>query len=125
MHLAYAWIAIAFVLAALASLGLCSWVAVHHALAVGALGGMTLGMITRTALGHSGRRLQTTRSEPWAYGAIMLAALLRLAPLLLPVPGTYFVWLWAAAAAWCCAFGLYLLKYAPILLRARADGKPG
>jgi len=125
LHLGYFWIIIGFALAAAATLGWVSWIAVQHAFAVGALGGLTLGMITRTALGHSGRMLVSGRIEFWAYGAMLAAAGCRLAGLLWALPGGYFLWLCIAGGCWCGAFALYLVKYAPILLQARADGKPG
>lgn len=124
LHLSYAWIPIGFLLLATSVQG---WTAASvgiHALAVGATGGLIIGMVTRTARGHTGRPLQASPLEVAAYSLVMLAAVLRVVvPMLAPqylVPS-----LVAAASAWTLAFVLYLARYAPWLLRARADGKDG
>ncbi len=128
LHAAYAWIPIGLALLALAQLGVVGTSPGVHALAVGATGGLIIGMITRTARGHTGRPLQASRLEVAAYALVLAAALLRtLAPLLaawLPaVP--YVIPLVAAAVAWSAAFGLYLWVFAPWLVSARLDGKDG
>ena len=124
LHAAYAWIAFGFGLLALAQIG---WVATSagvHALAVGATGGLIIGMITRTARGHTGRPLRASKAEVLAYALVMAAATLRvLVPLVAPQ------WLVhaliCAAFAWCAAFSIYLSIYAPWLLSTRLDGKDG
>ncbi|QTD46594.1 NnrS family protein [Ottowia testudinis] len=124
LHLAYAWIPAGFALLALAQAGWMPQTAGIHALGLGATGGLIIGMITRTARGHTGRPLRAGPLETAAYVLMMLAALLRVgAPLLAPAaltPG-----LTLAGGAWSLAFLLYLLQYAPWLLRPRADGKDG
>jgi len=70
---------------ALAHLGLVPVSLGVHALGVGATGGLIIGMMTRTARGHTGRPLTADAPEVTAYGLIMLAAVLRvLLPLLAP-----------------------------------------
>ncbi|MDE2369236.1 MAG: NnrS family protein [Burkholderiales bacterium] len=124
LHLSYGWIPLGFALLAAAQF---AWVAESagvHAFAVGATAGLIVGMITRTARGHTGRALQASPAEVVAYGAIVVAALLRV---LLPLaaPG------WAdaarngAAVAWTLAFAIVLVVFTPWLLAARADGKDG
>jgi uncharacterized protein involved in response to NO len=124
LHAAYAWIAAGLALLALAQL---DWVPVSagiHALAVGATGGLIIGMITRTARGHTGRSLAVGRMEVAAYALVMLAAVLRVVlPLLAPAytaPA-----LLGAAVAWSAAFALYLIVYLPWLTQARLDGREG
>lgn len=128
LHLAYAWIPVHLLLRLGAQ---SSWFGAHltqglatHALTIGSIGGMTLAMMTRTALGHTGRPLRAGKAETWCYGTIHLSALLRVGvPMLAPA------WLLgavhAAALAWSLAFGLYLWAYLPRLTQARADGQPG
>jgi uncharacterized protein involved in response to NO len=124
LHAAYAWIPLGLALLALAQLGWVPASAGVHALAVGATGGLIIGMITRTARGHTGRRLQVSRLEVFAYALVMLAALLRvLLPLLLP--SLYSAFLITAAACWSLAFLIYLWVFTPWLLRTRLDGKDG
>lgn len=61
MHLSYAWIPIGYLLLALAALKLMSASAAFHALSVGSMAGLILGMMSRMALGHTGRPLLATR----------------------------------------------------------------
>lgn len=124
LHLAYAWLPIGLVLLALAQLGVVGVSTGIHALAVGATGGLIIGMMTRTARGHTGRPLQASRLEVAAYVLVACAAVSRvLLPLL--APQQLVVWLVAAAAAWGMAFALYLLVFSPWLVTARLDGKDG
>jgi len=124
LHLAYAWMPIGLLLLAGAQVGGVSDSAGVHALAVGATGGLVIGMITRTARGHTGRPLLASRLEVTAYLLLAVAAAVRvLLPLLLPSLSG--LWLGVAAAAWSAAFGLYLAIFTPWLLSARADGKDG
>jgi uncharacterized protein involved in response to NO len=124
LHAAYLWLPLHLALRAAAELG---WIApslATHALTLGVIGTITLGMITRTALGHTGRPLRASRIEVIAYLAMLGAALVRVGmPLVEPA------WLLSAvtgsALLWSLAFVLYLVRYTPILLRARADGQPG
>ena len=124
LHLAYAWIPIGLALLALAQPG---WVLVSvgvHALAVGATGGLIIGMVTRTARGHTGRPLQASRAEVLAYLLVFAAAVLRvLVPLV--APQWYAHVLVCAAVAWTLAFMIYLVKYVPWLTSTRLDGKDG
>jgi uncharacterized protein involved in response to NO len=124
LHLSYAWIPLGLGLLALAQL---EWVSVStgvHALAVGGMGGIIIGMITRTARGHTGRPLQVTQAEVLAYVLVMTAAGLRaLLPLL--VPSLYTLSLVVAAVAWSAAFLIYLWIFTPWLMSTRLDGKDG
>jgi uncharacterized protein involved in response to NO len=91
---------------------------------MGLVGGTILGMITRTARGHSGRALLTGRTETLAYALVHLAALVRVfGPL--AAPAHYGSLLIASAVAWSLAFLLYLIVYVPILVLPRIDGRPG
>ncbi len=124
LHVSYAWIPLGLALLALAQMG---WVTVStgvHALAVGALGGIITGMITRTARGHTGRPLNASRAEVLAYALVMSAAVLRVL-LPLAVPSLYMAALVAAAAAWSVAFVIYLWIFTPWLMATRLDGKDG
>ncbi|MCJ7838299.1 MAG: NnrS family protein, partial [Burkholderiales bacterium] len=75
LHCAYAWIALALALRALAAWDLVGASLATHAFTVGAIGGLTLGMMTRTSLGHTGRPLRAGRAEIFCYAAVQLAAL--------------------------------------------------
>jgi uncharacterized protein involved in response to NO len=124
LHLSYAWIVVGFILLALAALGVVAASAAFHAFAVGAMSGMIVGMVTRTALGHTGRPLRAGPAETTMYGLIQLGALSRLCAALAP-PGSQQALLLASAACWSAAFLLYLAVYAPYLLTTRIDGRDG
>jgi uncharacterized protein involved in response to NO len=124
LHLAYGWIVIHLALRGLAALGIGSeWLAVH-ALTIGAIGGMTIGMMTRTARGHTGRPLLADRFEVAAYVLVALAALTRVFGGML-LPGAYLATVVVSGICWSAAFALYAVRYWPVLSRPRLDGKLG
>ncbi|TDR80094.1 NnrS family protein [Paludibacterium purpuratum] len=125
LHLSYLALPCALLLAVPAALGRLPWLVMEHVLGIGVLGGLTLGMMVRSALGHTGHALATGKLETLTFAALMLAVPLRVAFWLLPLPGSYRDWLWAAAACWILAFALFVWRFAPILNRPRIDGKPG
>lgn len=124
LHAGYVWLPVGFALLALAQMGWVNVSAGVHALAVGATGGLIIGMITRTARGHTGRPLRASKAEVLAYALVMAAAVLRV---VLPIlaPQWFLQSLLAAALAWSAALGIYLVIYTPWLLRVRLDGKDG
>jgi len=124
LHAAYGWLLIHLLLRAGAELGWLPAGPATHALTLGVIGTITLGMITRTALGHTGRPLRAGRIETGAYLAMLLAAAVRVFMPLLQ-PQALLVSVQLSALLWSLAFGLYLWRYTPILLRPRLDGQPG
>ncbi len=124
LHLAYAWIPVHLALRAVAQLGYATPSAAIHALTAGAAGGLIIGMMTRTAKGHTGRPLQADRWDTSCYVLVALAATVRVAvPLLLPAWTLHAVT--CAAALWSAAFLLYAVRYWPVLTRSRLDGAAG
>jgi uncharacterized protein involved in response to NO len=119
LHLGYAFIPLGFLLGAVSILlpGSIAGTAALHAWTVGAIGLMTLGVMTRATRGHTGRDLTAPISTIAIYGARILAALLRVAAGFLP--GVQVILLEAAGAAWIAAFGLFLIEYAPMLIGPR------
>jgi uncharacterized protein involved in response to NO len=124
LHAAYAWIVVHLLLRALAALGLIADPLAVHALTIGAIGALTLGMMTRTARGHTGRPLHADRRDVACYVLVTIAALVRVA-VPLALPGTYRLTVIVAGACWAAAFALYAVAYWPFLSRPRLDGKPG
>jgi uncharacterized protein involved in response to NO len=116
LHAAYAWIPIHLALRALAAGGLVLDVIATHALTIGAIGGMTIGMMTRTARGHSGRPLKADRWEVACYLGVQLAACVRLAGGFLPFEH-YVATVEGAAVLWSAAYGLYVVRYWPVLTK--------
>jgi uncharacterized protein involved in response to NO len=124
LHAAYAWIVIHLALRGFAALGWVPEPLAIHALTIGAIGGLTIGMMTRTARGHSGLPLVADRAEVACYLLVQLAAAVRvLGPLV--APSAYLTSVIASGALWSAAFALYFVRYWPILTRPRLDGKPG
>lgn len=125
LHLGALWLVIGFWLKGLWFLYGFGW-AVNwaHAFTAGAFGTMILGVMTRVALGHTGRPLQIARSVVVSYALVTIAALTRVfGPTLLP--GWYTQVLAISVTAWTIAFLLFLIVYTPILSRPRLDGREG
>ncbi|WP_028672594.1 NnrS family protein [Saccharospirillum impatiens] len=120
LHLAYAWLALSLVFRGLTDWSLLS--ATHfwqHSLGLGAMATLILGVMTRVALGHTGRPLKLPRGAVWVYWLITLATLLRLA-----ASAQWLDYRWAvnlSALAWILAFGLFLACYTRILTSPRTD----
>lgn len=124
LHAAYAWIVVHLALRGLSAFGLLAVSFATHALTAGAIGGLTLGMMTRTARGHTGRPLAADRFEITAFSLIQAAAVVRVFSGIAS-PALYMLSIQLSAVLWSVAFGLYAVRYWPILTRARLDGKPG
>ncbi len=125
LHLGYGWLAAGLILRGLAGLlGLVADDAGIHALTLGAIGSMVLGMMSRVSLGHTGRPIHAAKLTIAAYALVNLAAITRvffpmashaLAPTFLIV----------SATLWSLGFSAFLIVYLPILVRSRVDGRPG
>ena len=124
LHVAYGWIVVYLLLHGLAALGLVAELFAVHALTIGAIGGMTIGMMTRTARGHTGRPLRADNYEVACYALVQVAALVRVFGGLF-VPSVYLATVVVAGLCWSAAFALYAIRYWPVLSRERFDGKPG
>jgi uncharacterized protein involved in response to NO len=124
LHLAYAWIPVHLLLRAAGEAGWVSRSLAVHALTVGAIGGLTIGMMVRTARGHTGRPLLADRFETTCFALIAAAAAVRvLCPLILPQH--YLTSVFISATLWSTSFLLYAVRYWPVLTRERVDGAPG
>jgi uncharacterized protein involved in response to NO len=124
LHASYAWIAVHLLLRGLAAFDLVPAVVATHALTVGAIGGLTLGMMTRTARGHTARPLSVGRTEVVAYVLVQAAAVVR-SLLPLAFPAAYGALIAVSALLWFAAFAAFTVVYVPILTRPRLDGQPG
>jgi uncharacterized protein involved in response to NO len=125
LHLGYLWIPIGLALkAAWLLAGSAYGVLWVHALTIGAFATMIVAVMTRAALGHTGREIKAAAPTVVAYVLLTLAAIIRVsAPLW---PGEHYLHTAEIAGALgIAAFLLVLFVYAPILLRPRVDGRPG
>ncbi len=118
LHIGYAWLVVGVGALGAANLepGFPLSAAIH-ALTAGAIGTMILAVMTRATRGHTGHELSADGATTLIYALVILAATVRIGAALVP---------WAqpdlligAAALWIGAFGLFTLRYAPLLLRAR------
>lgn len=120
LYVGYAALGIGLLLAAAHAAGAGTPAALHvHVIAMGGFSVLIIGMITRTALGHLGRPLDTDRSMVTAYGLVIAATVLRLAALH-PSPASVHL-LHGAAGLWALAFALYLWRFFPMMIRPRPD----
>lgn len=94
-----------------------------HALTAGAIGTLTLGMMARVALGHTGRALVAPRGVTVAFGAVSACGVIRVAAPLVS-PGVLAP-LIVAGVLWSFAFGTYFVLYGRLLVLPRVDGRPG
>lgn len=119
LHAGYAWLALALVLMGLSRLvpDLVPATAGVHALTAGAFGVMTLAVMTRASLGHTGRELTASPAIRAIYAAANLGAMLRVAAPFFP--DAYLPLLALSAALWGGAFLIFVAVYAPILTRPR------
>ena len=124
LHAAYLWIPLHLALRAAAAFGAVNPSLASHALMAGAAGGLIIGMMTRTARGHTAQPLRADRWDTMAYTAVLAAAAVRVfVPLGAPsaVAGAALT----SGLLWSAAFVIYAWRYAPLLIRPRADGRPG
>lgn len=124
LHAGYAWVVIGLALKGIYlltdSIFSSAWL---HAFTTGAFATMMMGVMTRAALGHTGRPLVAPPLIVTAYVLISLAAIIRVTG---PVfPAGYIYGLAISGLLWIGAFSLFLIIYTPILILPRADGKSG
>lgn len=124
LHAAYAWIVVYLVLRAFSGYGWLAGSYTVHALTVGAIGGLTLGMMTRTARGHTARPLLADGWELTCFLLIQAAALVRVFGGMVSA-SLYLPSIQVSGVLWAIAFGIYAVRYWPVLTRPRLDGKPG
>ncbi len=114
LHLGYAWLCISLGLLALENFGLGvgteSWV---HAFTVGGFGLMSLGLMTRVTLRHTGRKLQLPVPMVAAFIILAVAALLRIA---IPIASLGQELLLLSALLWVMPYLIYFVLYAGVLL---------
>ncbi len=126
LHLGGLWLAIGFALSAASSLGVGAVPAgaALHAFTAGAAGTLILGVMSRAILGHTGRALASSPALTTAFALIVAAAALRVfGPIL--TPQWYLEVVVAGGVLWILAWILFLVRFAPMLVAPRTDGRPG
>jgi uncharacterized protein involved in response to NO len=121
LHVGYAFVPLGFLLGAVAIFwpAAITVSAALHAWTVGAVGLMTLGVMTRATRGHTGRAQTASGMTVAIYAAMFAAACLRIAAGF--SPNIYVTVLELSAAAWVAAFTLFLIEYGRMLIRPRID----
>ena len=117
LHVGYAFVPLGFLLNALAGFDIVPGSAGIHAWMAGAAGVMTLAVMTRASLGHTGQELTASGGTQAIYLAIITAAIARICAVLHPAASE--VLLHIAAFAWVAAFSGFALVYGPLLLGSR------
>lgn len=124
LHLGYAWLVIGLIAKSAAHWDLLAPATALHAWSIGAVGTMTMAVMSRAALGHTGRALRAPPLTVAAYLLVSAATLVRLA---VPPSAPEFLGpsIMLSGALWTAAWLAFLVDYAPILIRPRPDGQPG
>lgn len=121
LYLAYAWLVLGLFLR---GMGILAWTNPYlgvHALTVGGIGLLTLSMMSRVALGHTGRPLEPSGLTNLSLVLMMLAAAVRV--FLADALGLMAYQI--SAVLWMLALLLFVIVYLPILIKPRPDGKAG
>jgi uncharacterized protein involved in response to NO len=128
LHLAFAWLPVAFALFAIQDVVYATsgqfilGRAPLHALGIGFFGSMLVAMVTRVTQGHSGRPMQMGKVAWLCFALLQVVALIRIRA---ELGGDMYLWSMVAAYGWLLAFLPWVLRSAWIYLTPRADGKPG
>lgn len=120
LQFSYLFIPLGFTLYGLAGFELVSRTVALHAFTVGAIGGMTLGMMARVSLGHTGRTLVINKIVFTAFCLILSAAVIRSGVNMLPID--YMMTIYISGGLWVFAWLLFLSRYTSILIKPRKDG---
>jgi uncharacterized protein involved in response to NO len=124
LHVGYGWLVAGLIFKALSAAGLVNPALAIHAFTAAGIGTLTLGMMARVALGHTGRALRIGTAMTGAFVLISLAGFCRVV-LPLVVPGRYGEWIVLAGTLWSAAFVVFVISYARVLIQPRIDGRPG
>jgi uncharacterized protein involved in response to NO len=115
LHLAYCFVPLGLLATALAVLGILPAATGMHLLGIGSAGGMTVAVMMRASLGHTGRVLDAGRLLTLGFACVALAAVVRAALPAIEIAGIS--GLWIAAILWMAGFGLFVWRMGPVLLR--------
>jgi uncharacterized protein involved in response to NO len=134
LHLAYLFIVLGFFLCALRYAGLSlellsgfanQYATILHSFTLGGMGLLILAMMSRVALGHTGRPLTVSSWITLGFLCVIAAYLSRVwLPLLLPATNHYQSYL-LSIFLWLLGYGLFVIIYLPMLIKSRVDGRPG
>lgn len=124
LQIAYSWFVIGFVLKSLTVINLSEGLFSYHAFTVGGIGIMTLGMMARVSLGHTGREMKISSSMLLAFILINISVVARV---IFPIfmPEFYLQLIQLSGWLWISSFIIFVAVYMPVWIRPRVDGRPG
>jgi uncharacterized protein involved in response to NO len=124
LYIGYGWLILGFLLTAFAAYAVISPSLVLHAFTIGGIGVLTLGMMARVSLGHTGRAIRASTTITIAFVLLNLAAAFRvILPIAIPTWSDSFIYI--SIILWLEAFTLFVFVYLPILISIRVDGQEG
>jgi len=125
LYLAYGFILLGFALKASEFYFDISPFLALHCFTLGGIGLVTIGMMARVALGHTGRSVKEPPSILfWIFTLITISAVIRVIGPILD-PSHYIWWMGGSLTMWILGFSSFAVVYAPMLISQRADGQPG
>ena len=124
LQVAYAWIIFGFTLKGLMIFDVNQSAFAYHAFTVGGIGMMTLGMMARVSIGHTGREMAIGSWMVLAFIILNVATIVRV---ILPMflHHNYLQLVQLASGLWIVSFVIFVIVFTPILLKARVDGREG
>lgn len=122
LYVGYLWLVMGFLLLSPALVGWIPPSPAWHMFGIGAAGVFIFGMMTRVALGHTGRPIKAAGLISMAYLTLNAAMAVRVVLPLMGVTDKAYLF---AAVLWILSFSIYLMTYASVLMRSRLDGRPG
>lgn len=124
LQLAYGWIIFGFILKGLMIFDISQSAFSYHAFTVGGIAMMTLGMMARVSIGHTGREMILNSWMVLSFIILNVAAIVRV---ILPMfmHDFYLQLIQVASGLWIVAFTIFVIAYTPMLLKARIDGREG
>lgn len=124
LQVAYSWFIIGFIIKSMVIFNLNESVFSYHAFTIGGIGIMTLGMMARVSLGHTGREMKINKWMVLSFVLINIAAITRV---ILPIffQELYLQFIHIAGWLWISAFAIFAVIYTPMWIRPRVDGREG
>ncbi len=124
LQIAYLWFAIGFIIKGLMIFNINESLFAYHAFTVGGIGMMTLGMMARVSIGHTGREMTLNNWMVLSFILINIAAVVRvIIPIL--IPDLYQQLMQLSGWLWITAFVIFIVIYTPMWIRPRVDGREG
>jgi len=125
LYLSYAFLVLGFALKAASTVTAISPFLSVHAFMLGGVSILTMGMMSRVSLGHTGRNvLEPPTALPIAFVVLLLSAVVRVIfPII--IPSEYLLWIALSQVGWILSFSMFLILFFPILSSPRIDGQPG